>query len=148
MFSRVVAVSFSLCLAVLARAGDDPKRDAEQLQGAWEATAYETAGTPATADEVKAFRVRVEGDRMTLTTAAGETKAEFKLNPSASPKAIDLVLAGGEAKGKTILGIYEVKGDELKLCVREVPERAGRPAGFKTEKGDTNLSVTLKRAKK
>jgi uncharacterized protein (TIGR03067 family) len=148
MHSRVVAVGLSLCLAVTAWAQDEVKKDAEQLQGAWEATAYETAGRPATADEVKAFKVRVEGDRLTITTTEATTKTKFKLDPSASPKAIDLVIEDGDAKGKTVLGIYEVKGDELKLCVREVAARGGRPKGFKTEKEDANLSVTLKRSKK
>jgi uncharacterized protein (TIGR03067 family) len=112
MFRRVLAVSFSLSLVVLARAGDDPKRDAEQLQGAWEATAYEAAGTPATADEVKAFRVRVEGDRLTLTTAAGETTAAFKLDPSAWPKAIDLVIAGATRRGRPSSGSTRSRGTD------------------------------------
>jgi uncharacterized protein (TIGR03067 family) len=148
MRSLIAAVGLSLWLAGLVRADDAAKKDAEQLQGTWEATAYETAGTPATADEVKAFKMRVEGDQLTVTTAAGPTKAKFRLDASASPKAIDLVIADGDAKGKTLLGIYEVKGDEFKLCLREVPDRGGRPKEFKTEKEDANLSATLRRAKK
>jgi uncharacterized protein (TIGR03067 family) len=149
MRNGVVAICLGLCLTILTRAGDTPKKDAEHLQGAWEATAVEFAGEAGTAKDVKGFKVRIEGDQLALSTASGVvTKTKFKLDPSVSPKAIDLTVVEGNAKGKTALGIYAVKGDELKLCVREVPEGAGRPKDFKTEKGDGTFYATLKRAKK
>jgi uncharacterized protein (TIGR03067 family) len=144
-----VAVWVGVCLAGPLRAEDPPKKDSDLLQGVWEATAVESDGKAAPADEVKKFKVQVAGEHLTITTASGgATKARFKLDPATSPKAIDLTVADGEAKGTVVQGIYAVEGDQLKLCIREVPERGARPKEFKTEKNDAILYATLKRVKK
>ncbi len=70
-------------------------------------------------------------------------KGTFKLDPSKKPKAMDLTL---EKKGKkeTALFIYELDGDNLKLCWRKPGGK--RPTHFTSK--DTGGLMILKRNKK
>ena len=49
--------------------------------------------------------------------SAGQPDAgQTKLDPAKSPRAIDITGTKGPDEGKTFLAIYELKGDELKVC--------------------------------
>jgi uncharacterized protein (TIGR03067 family) len=65
----------------------------------------------------------------------------FVLDPSQEPKAIDLTMF----PGKTLLGIYQVDGDSLTLCLDFDPAGTGgrRPTTFRTQPNapDVNLFV-------
>ena len=68
-------------------------------------------------------RIIITGD--TLKVLGDEVVGEafqYKLNPAASPRMIDL-LSGGRAA----LGIYELQGNRLRICTDEAP---GRPKEF------------------
>jgi hypothetical protein len=61
----------------------------------------------------------------------------YKLDSASSPKAIDLLTAGN-----ALPGIFELNGDDLKLCFRIGKDR---PTEFKTRPGDKTELFTLKR---
>jgi uncharacterized protein (TIGR03067 family) len=69
-----------------------------------------------------------------------------KLDPSKSPKAIDVTMTGGLNKGAVMLGIYEISGDTLKVCFD--PEGKKRPAEFKSAPGSQTFVAVHKRVKK
>jgi|SRR5579884_386972 len=81
------------------------------------------------------------------TTIDGEAAARsghggtYKLDPTAKPKAIDVVMKGRGGKEQTLLGIYELNGDTLKLCIAW--EGGQRPATFESS-GTTRLYVLKK----
>ena len=52
----------------------------------------------------------------------------------------------GPNKGKTLVGIYEVKGDELKVCHGD--PGADRPKEIASKEGSGLSLITLKRVKK
>ncbi len=73
------------------------------------------------------------------------TKGQSSSNPGKLPKTMDIKGTKGPNKGKTFLTIYELKGDELKVCY-DLSGKA-RPTEFAT-KPDTQLFlVTYRRAK-
>ena len=69
-----------------------------------------------------------------------------KLDPSKSPKTIDVTVTEGLNKGAVMLGIYEINGDTLKVCFD--PEGKKRPTEFKSASGSADFVNVHKRVKK
>ena len=51
----------------------------------------------------------------------------------------------GEFKGKTMTGIYEIKGDTMRVCFAGGGK--DRPTEFRTKEGSMEMLVTYKRIK-
>jgi uncharacterized protein (TIGR03067 family) len=56
-----------------------------------------------------------------------------KIDPSKSPKTIDVTMTEGLNKRAVMLGIYEIDGDTLKACFD--PQGKQRPTKFKSAPG-------------
>ena len=88
----------------------------------------------------------IKDDNYTVTVGTKVDKGTVKLNPKALPKALDITGTDGPNKGKTILAIYELDSDTLRVCY-DLSGKS-RPKEFKT-KADTQLFlVTYKREKR
>ena len=48
---------------------------------------------------------------------------------------------------KPVLGIYEVNGDELKICLRHGLSAGGRPSEFSSKPDTSLILIVFKRAK-
>ena len=72
-------------------------------------------------------------------------RGTVKLDPSKSPKAMDIRGAEGPNKGKTILAIYELDGDTLRVCYDHSGK--ARPSAFKAEAKSPRSLITYRRAK-
>jgi uncharacterized protein (TIGR03067 family) len=139
---------------VLRLAADDPKgaknKDLDSLQGAWAASSVEYGGEKADAELVKNLKVVVEGDKMTIKGESAELekygKATLKIDASTTPKIIDITITGGDEKGTTFEGIYEVNKDEWKLCVKLAGKE--RPAKLESAAGSQDVLVVFQREKK
>jgi uncharacterized protein (TIGR03067 family) len=68
---------------------------------------------------------------------------KLTIDAAKKPKAIDYLPDAGQEDGKTVMGIYEVKGDELRLCVAEPGK--DRPTELSSKKGSGWKLWTLKR---
>src|SRR3954466_7926954 len=143
-----------LCALVLAAAGtgvrQDDKADVEKelkkFQGTWTFESVEAGGKEIPAAEFKGITVSFEGDRYTVKKGDEVIQAAtMKLDPSKSPKALDVTVAEGPNKGAVMPGIYEITGDTLKVCFD--PEGKKRPTDFKGGPGSQTL-VVHKRLKK
>ena len=128
---------------------DATAQDQRKLQGTWQFL-EEVHGDAEPAEEGKLCQLIFDGDKFTVTK---EGKAilsgTFKIDASKSPRQIDLEVLKDEEEqrnGQKSLGIYELKGDKLRLCASE-PGRDQRPEKFST-KGTDDVIVTLERAKK
>ncbi|HEX4592364.1 MAG TPA: protein kinase [Gemmataceae bacterium] len=77
----------------------------------------------------------------------------FHLDPTKSPKTIDLTVLGqnaktpiGTAAPRVLLGIYRLEGDSLELCITVDPEHAEeRPGKFETVPGKLIGHIKLRR---
>ncbi|HYH68471.1 MAG TPA: TIGR03067 domain-containing protein, partial [Urbifossiella sp.] len=68
----------------------------------------------------------------------------YHLDPTKSPKTIDIVTLGGARK--TALGLYQLDGDTLKLCLSLDPAKVSeRPKEFGSREGEGRVVVTLQR---
>ncbi len=148
-------VVYGPALAAPAKVGNkkpDLATDEAKLQGVWEVVELIKGGEKVMPKAMLEGRVefRSDGFRFILTpngmAEITRTAATFKLDSAKSPKAIDMTLTDVTQKGQTIKGIYELDGDNLKLCLANSPTES-RPTKFKAEEGDLVL-FKLKRSKR
>jgi uncharacterized protein (TIGR03067 family) len=143
---RLLLAALTLAASAAAAPADDKdaKSDLDKLQGKWKAMVGPNKDIPFT------LVVKDKTASVTITTPDGQErsfKGEVKLDEKKSPKQIDWVKFtrpdGTEAEAN--LGIYELKGDEFKVC-NGGPGNS-RPTEFKAgEMGPPNL-ILFTRAK-
>ena len=145
-----LAILFGVSLLGVGRSpgGDDAaaKTELKKLEGVWQITSGEQDGKPI--ERIKRDKVTVSGDNFTVhRDRKVEFTATIKLYPNKKPKAVDLRITSEKHKGKAVLGIYALNGDDLKFCFCE-PGAASRPTDFSAKPGSDRLAVVLKREKK
>jgi uncharacterized protein (TIGR03067 family) len=125
------------------------KKELANLQGEWRLVRGEENGEAANEYTVKNLETAIKGDQLTFKDIAPLTdKAStltIKIDPSGNPKGIDLKVEAGEWKGTVLEGIYECKGDELKLCLFVGQGTRNRPVEFETQSGSDRVLFVLKR---
>jgi uncharacterized protein (TIGR03067 family) len=118
---------------------DNAVKDAAALKGRWEIVSSEFEGRPATAAYRPGTVIVIEGEELYFTDGFAKSEAtKFRLDARSKPRSIDI---GGD-KGKAMKGIYTLDKNSLKLCLNL---EGKRPEEFKTEAGDKNNLLVLKR---
>jgi uncharacterized protein (TIGR03067 family) len=108
--------------------------DLQALQGEWEVVSAESNGSPPP-PEMKIIGSRFAFSGNTLTFLSGK-KVSFTLDSSKRPRQIDL------GRNKQQLGIYELDGDTLKMCIGPADDR---PKEFSTKPRTDHSFFLLKR---
>jgi uncharacterized protein (TIGR03067 family) len=124
---------------------DQAKADKEKLQGKWLVTSGVMDGIEIPKDQIKGDLVFKDN---TYTYTVGDTESgggTFKLDPSKKPKVMDSVPSDGPVKGQIIEEIYEIDGDNLKICLALPGSK--RPTEFKAPEGSGRWLFTYKRMK-
>lgn len=118
---------------------------ATEIEGEWQLVSGVMDGKPMDASLVQWVK-RVTQGNVTSVVAGPQVmmKAEFSLDPSKSPKAIDYVNIAGSNKGKSQQGIYGFEGDVLRICV--AAPGAKRPQSFESLPKDGRALTVWKRA--
>jgi uncharacterized protein (TIGR03067 family) len=86
----------------------------------------------------------VQDDRYTVTVGQATDLGTLKLNPSTSPKEMDITGTDGPNKGKRFLAIYRQDEDTLQICYDL--SGANRPTEFTTQSGTQQFLVTYLRS--
>jgi uncharacterized protein (TIGR03067 family) len=86
--------------------------DNKSLQGTWTLVSGEKDGEPLPEQDIKNSKLTIAGDTHTVQVGEMIIKGTHKLDATKKPKQIDLTYESGPNKGKTLLGIYELEGDE------------------------------------
>jgi uncharacterized protein (TIGR03067 family) len=121
------------------------KKEWKRLNGTWEGVRAVIDGKEQPAPKEKVTFTLKDGKYTVREGGKVVAEATFKVDPTTSPKSLDLTPATGAYKGKTILGIYEVKGDTHRLCF--APPGKPRPKAFESKKGSGDALHTFKRVK-
>ena len=144
------ALFCGLGLAAASAPADDKadlEKEVRRFQGAWTIESSETGGKKLPADDLKGLIVTFEGNKHTVKKGDEVIQVGTqKLDPSKSPKTIDVTMTDGPSKGMVMLGIYEFDGDTLKVCFD--PQGKKRPTEFKSPAGSENFVNVHKRMKK
>ena len=142
MLKKLFAVLTVVCVGATVSARDE--KDEKAIQGTWTVTAMTKDGKAAAAEDLKEVRVVISEDKVVLKFGDVEVgKATLKLDTA--KKHFDMTPQDGDNKDKTQEGIYELKGDELKLCLPQ--PGTDRPKEFKSTEGSKLTNIVLKRAK-
>jgi len=132
--------------AVAADKKDDAVKDAmEKLQGTYTCVSLVTDGMKGDADRIKKLKLVVKDKKWTVyIDDKVSTLATFTVDPAKKPRTIDMTGTMGGDKGVKYLGIYELDGDDLKLCVGDDKTR---PKVFDGKKGTRRQFEVWKRVK-
>jgi uncharacterized protein (TIGR03067 family) len=141
-------LAVGLLLAADAPKDDPGKKELDKIQGTWTTSSIEYNGKSFD-DLAKDLQFVFKGDTATVEGNANVRKdyatLTFKLDPSVTPKQLDLTVKAGGQKDAVMQGIYELKGDELRLCVLVFGR--DRPTEFAAPAGSVTALVVLKREK-
>jgi uncharacterized protein (TIGR03067 family) len=125
------------------------KREVLGLQGTWDVVKFErdekvfdASGMTWTIGS-EAIVVKIPND---IGGLAAQAKTPYRLNITNKLHGIDLMPTYPPNQGKTVLGIYSLEEDTLKLCLQR---RAGptRPTEFTSAPGSNCEVLVLKRKK-
>ena len=132
------------------RQEDDFKKELKAMAGTWRPVSAENNGFKVPEDGLKDTRRALDADGKWTMLRGDETVLEWKvktLDPTKTPKAIDIEVASGSYKGVVYLGIYELlSGDTLRICFA-MPDRPVRPTEFSAGKGSVRALSEFKREK-
>ena len=123
------------------------KNDMMKLEGPWVRIRCEADGhtTDDSKSSAKPITLVIKGNKFANIT--------FKIDPTKTPKQIDMVNLGPKGKEFTLLGIYELQRNELKLCMPfpfegKVDQLQKRPTEFKSGQGSNDVVGVYQRQKK
>jgi uncharacterized protein (TIGR03067 family) len=133
---------FAILLVPATRLSADEASDKvlKQLEGEWKIEKMVFGGMDAPPDVTAKTTLKFKGDELTPSDNPKDI-AKLKLDPSKKPAHLDLTEKGG----KSMPGIYELSGDDLKICFAEGD---ARPTEFVSPKDSKQVLIVLKRLKK
>jgi uncharacterized protein (TIGR03067 family) len=117
------------------------RMDRQGLQGVWSLVSGAVGGRSGSA-EAK-VRWMIAGDKLVMELN-NRWEGKYTLDPARSPKRINLVATSPDgAPLEVIHGIYEIRGDELCICLAFGDEP--RPESLRSSSGASQISLALKR---
>jgi uncharacterized protein (TIGR03067 family) len=130
-----------IALATPLRA-DDPA-DRRALSGNWEGFIAEPRGERP--GPVRFSEIRITPERIRGTQGDGRDMGEgtYQLGVAGTVRTLDSTGLSGEPRGKTFLGIYEIRGDTLRWCVAN-PGKP-RPTEFASRPSSGQFLMVLTR---
>jgi uncharacterized protein (TIGR03067 family) len=145
LWEKRMKVLFSLAACLLVVAADEKtkkedakaKKDQDAIVGSWRIESQ----MPVDPTGTKWTDIEIKSGELFLKTRTIVLPFTYKLDSSTKPASIDITPSGRQ----TLQGIYELNGDDLKICYSVVAELP-RPTKFAGSPG--YLLFTLKRAKK
>ena len=146
MVNRVILAAFIAVALGADEAGEKAMlEELGRLAGTWRFTSLELEGTALPEAAYLGSKIIVEEDSFKTISGGITYSGTVKVDVSTSPKTINLMFTDGPEKGNVSLGIYELKGDDWKICLGLTGK--DRPKTFVTTPGSGHALETLKRKK-
>lgn len=124
-----------------AHAGDDRKG----MEGKWTPLSAELGGVKIPETQLKAITLTLADGKYTAAIGDKVDAGTYKVDAGQKPKSIDITGTEGPNKGKTILAIYELDKDTLRVCYNLLGK--DRPSEFVSSKEKPYFLVVYQRAK-
>jgi uncharacterized protein (TIGR03067 family) len=90
--------------------------DKEGHNGTWVPLTADLGKQKLPDETLKAMKLVLKDESYVLSIGDQLDKGTVKLDASKTPKTIDIMGTEGPNKGRTILAIYELQGDTLRVC--------------------------------
>lgn len=147
MYKICFAALTAFCLIAADDKKDDPtQKDLKLFEGTWNYASQEVNARKVPEELIKGAQLVVKGDAFTIKMPRATYEGTLKLDVTKTPKTLDFVFTAGSLKGTTVPGIYEIEGDNLKLCLAHGNKE--RPKEFATKESSGHALEMLKREKK
>ncbi len=132
---------FALALTLLIPTDQQPTGDSKDIQGTWRVVVLMDSGENVPIS--KESRVTITKERLALPDKNYPLTVDYKLDPTKNPKWIDL-----GSKALVYHGIYELKGDSLKICYNERPKGERSNAFVSMPQPPNDVLLVLQREKR
>lgn len=137
------------CIALsIVLAADAADQSEPGLEGDWSTASFLRGGKPLPQEKQFPDRIMTIKDGTFTEKRDGKVavRGPLKVDASKKPKWIDATFhEGGPGYGETVLGIYELDGDTLKVCCGAAGDP--RPATFESKEGTALRLIIYKRHK-
>ena len=120
-------------------------RPEDNLDGTWLIESYLVDGKAVSEEARKASKLLIHGETFEFHSPRGIRKGTFKIDWTKKPKTMDVTPSTGAAKGKILLGIYELEGDTLTNS--HLNSETERPKDFSSKPGSRQTLIVYKRQK-
>ena len=140
----MMAIAAGLFIAADAPKDPSAKSDLDRLQGTWTLVSAVWDGKPLDEDEAKRITIVFEGDRFRFPREAAEATSQrgtIKIDATKRPRQMDAT----SPMGKVTPGIYEVEGDDYRVCFASPGKE--RPLAFGSKPGSGYIYEVWRRAK-
>jgi uncharacterized protein (TIGR03067 family) len=129
------------------RAAGPSQRDIAAMQGVWTVESLTLDGHAVSPEQLKSWRRIVEPNSHVTWKNGTETimELDMKFDASQKPMTLDSTIATGDSRGQTLLAIYELINDELRVCFAS-PGKS-RPREYSSALGSGQSLYTAKRVK-
>ena len=128
-------------------AAKDADRNADKLQGTWQAESATFGGKAVDlAEDDIPYEMTFDAGKVTAKNKKGDVvEGTYTADPAKQPKEVDIAMTSGPSKGQTLRAVYALEDGRLKLC-------AGRPDGERptelaSPEGQEVMLMTFKKAK-
>lgn len=117
-----------------------------RLEGAWVPIAASISGKELIVAELRVKYFVLDGHDYSIIDRTNQIvdRGEYLVNDNASPRTIDIVGRDGPNAGRSMLAIFELKGDQLTVCYDLDGQR--RPQSMRVHADELLLSITYERA--
>jgi uncharacterized protein (TIGR03067 family) len=138
-------------LSLVARASTEGAKTAtKDLQGTWvlkDVRVSNEAETKRVAKRMKGTKVTFSRDKVTLQADGKDQTGSYRIDPSKSPKEMDLIIKGPDGKVEVTRGIYELQGNRLTMCFGgikkgDVKKDKGKDKGYGESKRPASMRAT------
>jgi uncharacterized protein (TIGR03067 family) len=133
-----------LCVLGVVAADDPKKSDGDTFKGEWKTLSVKEHGRPIPEEVVKMMTFKFDGQKYVQTVGDMTEEGNYTLDPSQTPKTIDLDIKTGNDQGKKQLGIYKIEGGKL-ILIFAMAGSKDRPKTLKPAEGDDVLEFVLAR---
>jgi uncharacterized protein (TIGR03067 family) len=114
------------------------------LEGEWNFVGLQVDGNDMPPAATASSRLLIDGDRFRMESPEANYDGIFTIDAGAEPMRIDIEFVEGPEAGHSSLGIYELAGDQLTICLGLVGST--RPVSFSTKPGSGHALERLRRA--
>jgi uncharacterized protein (TIGR03067 family) len=141
MLRNLVMVCVVALSSAISSQDDVAKDDLKKMKGDWTLVFSEANAKKRTPENFKKFTRKVTDGTflIMIETEKGvqTVGGKFKLDPSKSPKAVDVEMTQGPSKGESLKGIYKFEDNTQVMCVAGPGK--DRPTKFDSQQGTVTV---------
>jgi uncharacterized protein (TIGR03067 family) len=112
---RMWLIPFTTLVVAVAAVWQSGKDETAALQGVWQAKSATMAGKAVPSEIVQQLRLEIRGRGYLVMTSAGPDEGHLEIDDQANPKRMKIIGQRGPNKDRTVLAVYEVQGNRLRI---------------------------------